>query len=125
MNHYCWACYAVNDRPNGVCVECGGQIAAPAGTSYVELLLWELGHPLPDRQLLAAEILGKLRDPRACEPLRRLASESADPYLAAQALRSLLAIDGATMHRALLEELADTGAAPARAVASRALKELQ
>lgn len=125
MNYYCWACYAVNDRPNGVCVDCGGQIAAPAGTSYVELLLWELGHPLPDPQLIAAEILGKLRDPQAREPLRRLASASADPYLAAQALGSLLAIDGATVLRPLLEELADAGAAPVRAVATAALEQLR
>jgi len=59
MNYYCWNCYAVNTQPNGVCVECGGQIAAPAGMSCVELLLWELGHPLPDRQLTVASILAK------------------------------------------------------------------
>jgi len=125
MNHYCWACYAVNERPSGVCVACGEEIAAPRGTDYADLLLWGLGHPLPDRQLLAAEILGRLHDRRAIEPLRRLVSESSDPYLAAQALRSLLAIDGATPHRPLLEQLAHSGAAPVRAVAAAALGELR
>jgi hypothetical protein len=125
MNHYCWRCYAVNKKPRGTCVECGGEIAAPTGTSYAELLVWELGHPLPDRQMLAAQVLGKLRDARARVPLRELASESADPYLAAQALQALLAIDGAAVHRPLLEQLVRVGAVPVRAAAAAALQELR
>jgi len=123
MIYYCWACYAGNDRPSGVCVECGSEIAAPVGTSYVELLLWELGHTLPDRQLLAAQILGQRREVAAREPLRALAAESPDPYLAAQALHSLLALDGTRAHRQLLDELSKSGAVPVRAVAAAALEE--
>jgi hypothetical protein len=110
VNYYCWCCYGVNERSAGACVACGAQIAAPTGASYVELLLWELGHPLPDRQMIAAEVLGRLGDRRACAPLSRLVSEAADPYLAAQALRSLIAIDGVARHRSLLERLTHEGA---------------
>lgn len=114
----------MNERPSGACVECGAQIAAPAGTSYIELLLWELGHPLPDRQMIAAEILGKVGDRRARAPLSQLVADSPDPYLAAQALRSLIAIDGVARHRSLLERLRREGAVQLRAVAARALNDL-
>jgi hypothetical protein len=124
VKYYCWSCYAANDRPRGTCSSCHGEIAAPAGTSYVELLIWELHHPLPDRQLIAAETLGKLRESRARETLQALASGSHDPYVAATALQSLLAIDGANACRHFLEELADKGSVPVKAVARAALREI-
>lgn len=122
MNYYCWHCYRVNRRPQGACVACGGEVAPPAEASYVERLLWELGHPLPDRQLVAAHVLGRLGDPRSREPLRRLASGAADPYLAAEALDSLLALDGVAMHWPLLVRLQQIGPVPVRALARRALE---
>lgn len=122
MRHYCWQCYAPNEHATGVCAGCGGRIEAPEETAYAELLLWELGHPLPDRQMLAAELLGKLREPRAREPLQVLAMESPDPYLAAQALHSLLTIDGPDRHRELLERLVRDGGVPVRALARAALR---
>lgn len=125
MRYFCWNCYGPNEQPRGACAECRKEIGAPAGTSYSELLRWELGHPLPDRQMLAAQILGRMRDGSASESLRELACGSADPYLAAEALEALLAIDGAALHPSLLQQLAHDAAVPARAVANAALEDLQ
>lgn len=121
MTHYCWRCYAANERPRGRCVQCGEEIAAPSKADYVDLLIWALQHPLPDRRMLAAQVLGRRREPRAREPLRKLALTTTDPYLAAQALDALVAIDGAEAHRKLLERLLVTGPAVVRRVAEGAL----
>jgi HEAT repeat protein len=118
---YCWQCYALSDRSRGKCVACGGEIAAPADAGFTEKLLWSLHHPLPDRQLTAARVLGERQEQRAREPLRELALNESDPYLAAEALKSLVAIDGAEQLRDLLEQLADTGSPPVKRVAKRAL----
>jgi len=123
MTYYCWHCYAANRRSRGACVGCGEEIAAPAGTDYVALLIWSLGHPLPDRRMIAARVLGQRRESRAREPLRELALDAADPYLAAQALSALIAIDGSAAHQELLEGLAESGPTLVKRVASALLAE--
>jgi hypothetical protein len=121
LTHYCFKCYGRNDRPTGACVHCGAPVAAPSGTSYVDLLLWALGHPVPEIAMQAAATLGARREERARMSLRELALGSADPILAAQALRSLVDICGAEELRPLLEGIAVEGAAPSRRVARGAL----
>jgi HEAT repeats len=121
VTYYCWHCYAANRWSRRACVGCGEEVAAPAGTDYVALLIWSLGHPLPERRMIAAQVLGQRREPRARERLLELALEAADPYLAAQALSALIAIDGSPPHRALLQRLAKTGPTLVKHVARAAL----
>jgi hypothetical protein len=121
LAHYCWHCYARNAAPEGPCHACGQPIEAPSGVTYAEQLIWALGHPLPGRQMIAAQILGELVEQLAERPLRALV-DTADPYLAAQALTSLLQIAGVQPNRELLATLAASGAPPVAAVARRALQ---
>jgi hypothetical protein len=121
MTFYCWRCYAANDRPRGACSRCGGEIAAPPEADYVDLLVWSLRHPLVERRMIAAQVLGQRREPRARDRLQELAEDPADPYLAAQALSALIAIDGVGPHRRLLERLAQLGAPMVKRVATKAL----
>ena len=119
--YYCWHCYCPNSSPAGSCVECGRDIEQPPGTTWTDQLLWALGHPIPENQMMAAQILGERREIAAADPLRALV-ESCDPYLAAQALRSLVSIVGAAaIADDLLQPLADSGAPAVRRVALRAL----
>jgi len=118
--HYCWHCYAANSVPAGRCVQCGEAIESPAGVSYSEQLIWALGHRLPGTQMIAAQILGERRERAAETPLRNLVDD-ADPYLAAQALESLVSIVGVAGTRDLLEPLAESGAPAVRRVAWQAL----
>ena len=118
--YYCWHCYASNPQAAGVCRACGRSIASPPGTSYTEQLIWALGHPLPGRQMIAAQILGQRRESAAEQPLRELV-DCADPFLAAQALHSLVLIVGADQLRELLHRLAASGAPAVSRVASMAL----
>jgi HEAT repeats len=118
--HYCWRCYAANPVPAGRCTECGGAIEQPAGVTYSEQLIWALGHRLAGTQMIAAEVLGELREPAAEGPLRTLVADG-DPYLAARALQSLVSIVGVSGARDLLEPLAESGAPAIRRVALHAL----
>jgi HEAT repeat protein len=81
--------------------------------------VWALKHPVRERRLLAAHLLGSQDDPRAIGPLREAALED-DPYVAAAALTSLMALDP-TGCKAFAEQLARTGSAPVRAAAQSAL----
>jgi HEAT repeats len=119
--YYCWRCYAVNPVPVGRCRSCGGPIEQPATATWTDQLIWALGHPLPGTQMIAAQILGQRREALGAEPLRALV-DNADPYLAAQALQSLVQIVGVTAIRDLLDRLARTGSPAVSRVAQRALE---
>lgn len=66
-------------------------------------------------------MLGERRQKDAADPLRALALESPHPLLAAQALRSLVAIEGSDPRPDTLERLAQDGPMPVRHVAHPAL----
>lgn len=104
-----------------MCAECGAEVQRPAEATYVDQLIWALGHPLPGRQMIAAQILGQRRERAAERPLRALVAD-ADPFLAAQALDSLVLIVGAPALTDLLEPLAVSGAPAVSLVARRALQ---
>jgi hypothetical protein len=64
--------------------------------------MWTLGHPDGDRAVMAARILGVRRSSDASPALRQAVTAGRDPYLAVEALRSLIAIDGVEPLRAWL-----------------------
>ena len=100
--HYrCWHCYGSNSQPTGRCPHCGEEIAAPPDVSYDERLAWTLRHPDPDRAMMAARVLGVRRAYSAAPQLLGV-RDPPDPYVGAEALRSLIAIQGAEALHALL-----------------------
>jgi hypothetical protein len=120
---YCWRCYArqpaaTPDDAN--CARCGEPIAAPAGTSWADKLLWSLSHPLVERRIIAAHSLAELGEPRAVGPLRTMALDR-DPYLAAAAVRALGLFRDHEIDD-LLHRIARDGPAPARRAAEEALQ---
>ncbi len=72
--------------------------------------------------MIAVQILGQRREPTAEQALRALVRDG-DPFLAAQALRSVVAIAGVHGARDLLEPLARSGAPAVQAVALQALRD--
>lgn len=92
---WCFHCYAVNDHPRGPCAVCGEPVEPPPGLSWTDSLIWALRHPDGDRAVLAARTLGRLRARQSVPALRTAAEAGADVYLRAEALRSLITIEGA------------------------------
>ena len=118
--YYCWHCYARNSEATSACRVCGESIESPPATSYTDQLIWALGHPLAGRQMIAAQILGQRRERAAERPLRELV-ERGDPFLAAQALHSLVLIVGVDDLRDLLQALVGSAPPAVSRVASIAL----
>jgi HEAT repeat protein len=119
--YFCWHCYGRNAQRSGPCSRCGRPIEAPPETSYVDRLLWALGHPTAERRMTAIHVLGARKERRAVASLRALATDNQAPYQAAAALDSLVAIEGADALRGLLERLAQSSPVQVRDVARRAL----
>jgi HEAT repeat protein len=92
--YWCFHCYAPNPSPSGPCVRCGREVAAPAGISDEQRLVWTLHHPDSDRAMLAAKTLGVRRASGALPALRQVVAEAFDPYLCAEAVRSAVQIAG-------------------------------
>jgi hypothetical protein len=119
----CFHCYATNERPEGPCARCGNEIAAPPDAGYDDLLIWALRHPDGDRAIIAARPLGRRRSRAATPQLRSLVLDAPDPFLASEALRSLIAIEGVEELSAYLERLSRSGSFMITAVARAALRE--
>jgi hypothetical protein len=121
---WCFHCYGLNAAQSGPCVHCGRPIEPPASISYDERLIWTLGHPDGDRALIAARTLGEHRVTSAEPALRSVIATGSDPFLAAEALRSLIKIEGAEPIRGLLQELSGSESFMVAEVARRALARL-
>jgi hypothetical protein len=119
--YWCFHCYGLNRDPSGPCVRCVQPVESPPGLSYDQKLIWTLGHPDGDRAVTAARILGVRRARDASPVLRQAVTAGLDPFLAVEALRSLITIDGVERWRPWLEQLATKAPFMVRAVARRAL----
>jgi HEAT repeats len=120
---WCFHCYAVNSRPSGPCDVCGKPVEAPAGMSWVDNLIWTLHHPDGDRALIAAVTLGRLRARESVPALREVVEAGADIYLRAEALRSLIAIEGAERLSPWLDTLRRDAPFNVRDIARKALEQ--
>ncbi len=122
MTTYCWHCYCRNDQPAGVCRQCGMEISAPADATLIDRLLWGSRHPDPDVAMIAVHRLAGVGDSTVAPALRRLVENPPDPYVGAEALRSLLAVSDVKTEVGLLEHLAEHGSLLTRLVAVDALQ---
>jgi hypothetical protein len=118
---WCFHCYSVNDHSSGPCRACGKPVEAPVRLSYVESLIWALRHPDGDRAVVAAQTLGRLNARESIPALRAAVQTGPDIYLRAEALRSLIAIEGAQSLHSWLETLSRHAPLTVRSIAQRAL----
>jgi HEAT repeat protein len=101
------------------CLHCGADLLG-SSRDFESALIGALDHPMHDRRLLAARILGRRRAVAALPALIAVAEDSSDPYLAAEAVRALVAI-GTPDGLAIARRLALDGPVVARAAARKAL----
>jgi hypothetical protein len=115
--YYCWCCYGRNERGTGPCARCAGEIAAPPNTTLTRRLLWATRHPDPDVAIMATRRLAAVRATDAIPSLRSLITDPPDPYVAAEALRTLIELSGTEAEHAFLVRLAESGPALLRSLA--------
>ena len=118
---WCFHCYAVNDHPSGPCRACGQPVEAPAGLPYADRLIWTLRHPDGDRAVVAAKTLGRLQARESVPALREAVEAGPDIFLRAEALSSLIAIEGVEPLRPWLDALSRDAPFNVRAIAQEAL----
>jgi HEAT repeat protein len=87
VTYYCPHCWTILDENDQVCPKCGYVIKDYQELSYEDKLLNALHHPVPERRIIAAQVLGILKSQRALiEFLKILESEEEDYFI----LRSIL-----------------------------------
>lgn len=101
---FCYHCYAASEQPAGPCAVCGKPVELPVGLSRLDILIWGLGHPNTHLAVLAARALGRVKARESIGALRSVFVSAADISLRAEALLSLIAIEGPE-ERPWLEEL--------------------
>lgn len=89
---FCPDCFTEVDPKAERCPSCGSS-TDPDDRTYEQKLVRALDHHLSDRRRLAARILGVIRSQAAVPRLAEAALDPADPYVAAEAARSLALID--------------------------------
>jgi HEAT repeat protein len=119
MTWFCPSCFAEVPGQAQRCPRCGADLTG-RDRDFEAALIAALRHPLHDRRLLAARILGARRAVAAVPALIQAAEEGEDPYLAAEAARALVAI-GTPDGVAAARRLASGGPVIARAAARQAL----
>jgi HEAT repeat protein len=120
MTWWCPRCWAELAGPHEACA-CGYDPATDR-RDLVERLADTLRHPLADRAVHAASVLGSIGDRRAV-PALCAALRAADPYLQAEAAAALGGI-GCPEAVEPLALLLEQGALPGRMAAVRALSAL-
>ncbi len=114
----CWYCYRADTGSGSVCETCHHPVQPPTGTHAVDVELWALSHPDPDRRRRAVEELGMRREARAERPLRALVNDGVtDPDLAIAAMRALVRIAGPAGCAPVLAVVATTRHGRVRAAA--------
>lgn len=121
--YYCWFCYGHNDHARGPCAHCGDEISPPPDADRTARLIWALDHPDSDVAMLSTRRLAGLGDRSAIPALRNCVVRAPDPYLAAEALRSLLVLSTPAAEKELLDRLARDGPVLLRDQARDALAE--
>ena len=102
---------------------CGEPVEAPDSLSHIDSLIWALRHPDGDRALVAAQTLGRLRAHEAIPALHEAVEAGSDIYVRAQALRSLIAIEGVESLHLWLDALSHDAPFNVRGIAREALDE--
>jgi HEAT repeat protein len=82
ITYYCPKCWQAVSELDETCPACAYHLDLFQEIPYEEKLLSALQHPVPERRIMAAQILGALHSSRALEAFQAvLADGSADYYL--------------------------------------------
>ncbi|GAP10927.1 protein containing HEAT repeats [Bellilinea caldifistulae] len=94
LTFYCPKCWQVVNEKEKTCPHCGFSLEKLSNQEYDQKLLDALHHTIPERRMIAAQILGNLEIQQAVPIFKQiLASEVEDYYFLRTILISLAKID--------------------------------
>jgi HEAT repeat protein len=94
LTYYCPDCWQIVDAKDKICPHCGYSLEEFSRLDYHQKLLDALHHTIPERRMIAAQILGNLKIPEAVPYFKEiLAVETEDYYFLRAVLLALAKID--------------------------------
>ena len=104
LTSYCPSCWIETEPEDRACPSCGFRMAAFDALGYEGKLLLALKHPIPEKRMLAIEILGEIRCRTAVPVFATIVEDEEDPY-ALRAIAQALARIGGDASRMILARL--------------------
>lgn len=108
VRFYCPHCWKEIPEGTQVCPHCQISLAGITDEKFFDKLIDALRHPVPVRAAFVAQILGRLGDVRAVEPLLETLGRTDDPEVLEAVIRSLGTLGDARAVGALAGILEDT-----------------
>ncbi len=122
ITYYCPECWQTVDAKDKICPHCGYSLEEFSRLDYHQKLLDALHHTIPERRMIAAQILGNLKIQEAVPILKDiLATETEDYYFLRTVLLALAKID----HPERLEIIQNATHHPSSLVRSFAIRLLE
>ncbi|MCL4393226.1 MAG: HEAT repeat domain-containing protein [Chloroflexi bacterium] len=108
LTFYCPRCWKEIPAAAGVCPHCHVSIESSAKEAFLDKLVSALRRPVPSKAAFAAQILGRLRDPRAVPPLLETLVGTCDTEIREAAIGALTELGDARAVDALAHILDDS-----------------
>ncbi|MEJ5201833.1 MAG: HEAT repeat domain-containing protein [Anaerolineales bacterium] len=80
LTFYCPNCWTELQENTRKCPHCGYEVDHFESSSYEDKLLAALNHPLPERRIMAAQILGNLGSQRALKEFKNIIQAETDYF---------------------------------------------
>jgi len=78
--YYCPNCWKIIEQNQNTCPDCGFVLEEFSKLSYEEKLQSSLSHPVPERRIIAAQILGELKSKDAFEQFKKIVYSNNPDY---------------------------------------------
>lgn len=91
LTFYCPSYWQIIDESEKTCPHCGYSLDTFSHQDYKEKLLAALHHTIPERRIIAAQILGNLKIQQAVPELKKILEEEREDYYFLRAILTALA----------------------------------
>lgn len=123
LTYYCPQCWGVLQGDESHCPHCGYELGQFTQLPYEDKLLAALHHPVQERQIIAAQVLGELGSVRALPEFEKLLEREEDYYLLRAVLLAVARIDH-PQRRALLRKAREHSSLLVRSLAQELLEQI-
>jgi HEAT repeat protein len=86
ITYYCPQCWTIVQEGDITCPGCGYALGGFTQSSYEDKLIIALGHPVQERQLIAAQTLGKMGSVRALPAFLAIVQRERENYFLVRAV---------------------------------------